>query len=73
MADYSFTGRETLVFPDLAAPDGSTLVCHPGDVVTLDADPNTPLLVPVTSAPAPAAPQTPSAAPSDAATPPSAA
>jgi hypothetical protein len=39
MADFKFTGDERTVFPSLAAADGSTLVVNPGDVVTLDADP----------------------------------
>jgi len=69
MAEFTYTGSETLVFPDLAAPDGSTLVCKPGDTVTLADDPNTPLLVPVAAAPATVAPQTPSEAPSAPATP----
>jgi len=70
MADFKFTGDERTVFPSLAAADGSTLVVNPGDVVTLDADPQVATLkakqakadpAPVAEAPQPApeAPVTP--------------
>jgi hypothetical protein len=55
-----------MVFPSLAATDGSTLVCKPGDSVTLDCDPGIDTLKAATEQPAPApveAPQTPSEAP----------
>lgn len=80
MPDFKFTGSETMVFPSLAAADGSTLVCNPGDTVTLDTDPGVDSLQPVATksssataaAPAPAAtdaPQTPADAPTSPATP----
>ena len=69
MPQFIFTGSETLVFPTLAAADGSTLVCNPGDVVTLDADPQlselfTAATAKAASAPAPTpAPEAPQTAP----------
>jgi len=64
MPQFTFTGSETLVFPTLAAADGSTLVCNPGDVVTLDADPQLSELFTAASAPAKApAPEAPQTAP----------
>jgi hypothetical protein len=77
MPDFKFTGSETMVFPSLAAADGSTLVCNPGDTVTLDTDPGVDSLQPVATksakaadpAPAPDAPQTPADAPTSPATP----
>ena len=66
MPQFTFTGSETLVFPTLAAADGSTLVCNPGDVVTLDADPQLPGLLTAATAKAPAqapAPEAPQTAP----------
>lgn len=79
MPDFKFTGSETMVFPSLAAADGSTLVCNPGDTVTLDTDPGVDSLQPVATkskaadpapAPAPAdSSQTPADAPTSPATP----
>ena len=66
MPQFTFTGSETLVFPTLPAADGSTLVCNPGDVVTLDADPQLPELLTAATAKAPAqasAPEAPQTAP----------
>ena len=66
MPQFTYTGSETLVFPTLAAADGSTLVCNPGDVVTLDADPQLSELFTAKAASAPAptpAPEAPQTAP----------
>jgi hypothetical protein len=77
MPDFKFTGSETMVFPSLPAADGSTLVCNPGDTVTLDVDPGVDSLQPVATksakaadpTPAPDASQTPPEAPTSPATP----
>ena len=61
VANFTFTGDQEMVFPSLAAADGSTLVCKPGDSVTLDSDPgiNTIQAAGTKAAPAPVeAPQT---------------
>jgi len=42
MPQFTYTGSEVKVYPTLSAADGSTLVVKPGDVVTLDTDPNVP-------------------------------
>ena len=57
-----------MVFPTLAAADGSTLVCQPGDTVELNTDPQVAGLEPAAAKPAPAAdpapaPETPVNAP----------
>lgn len=67
MPQFTFTGSEEMVFPSLAAADGSTLVCKPGDVVTLDVDPQVEGLSPVAApAPAPAPEPVPAPAPVEA-------
>jgi hypothetical protein len=66
MPQFTFTGSETLVFPTLPAEDGSTLICNPGDVVTLDTDPQIDLFVPVAAKAAPVPAPTPVAAPAEA-------
>ena len=75
MPQFTYTGSEVKVYPTLSAADGSTLVVKPGDVVTLDADPNVPDLtaqasaVKAAPAPAPEAAQTAPEAPTTPATP----
>lgn len=71
MPQFTYTGSDERIFPDLSASDGSTLIVKPGDVVTLNSDPNSSDLVAASAAPAPApeAPQTPSEAPTTDATP----
>ena len=75
MPQFTYTGSEVKVYPTLSAADGSTLVVKPGDVVTLDADPNVPDLTAQASAakaapaPAPEAVQTAPEAPTTPATP----
>ena len=61
MPQFTYTGSEVKVYPTLSAADGSTLVVKPGDVVTLDTDPNASDLTAAAkaaSAPAPEAAQT---------------
>lgn len=41
---YTYVGDLEMVFPTLRRPDGSTLVCAPGEMVDLDAETNHPLL-----------------------------
>ena len=73
MPQFTYTGSEVKVFPTLAASDGSTLVVKPGDVVTLDTDPNAPDLTAQAATPAPkAADATPAPAPEAAQTAPEA-
>lgn len=52
MPKYRFTGEYETVFTGISHK-GQTLVCQPGDVVTLTSVPVTPLLVPVGEAPDP--------------------
>lgn len=63
MANFTFTGDQETVFPALAAADGSTLVCRPGDSVVLDADPGIDTLQPAGKKDAAAAPEAPQTAP----------
>lgn len=68
MPQFTYTGSQEMVYPTLAAADGSTLVVKPGDVVTLDAAPDADF-VSGKAAKAVAAPETPSDAPQSPATP----
>jgi len=72
MPQFTYTGSEVKVYPTLSAADGSTLVVKPGDVVTLDTDPNVLDLTAAAkaaSAPAPEAAQTAPEAPTTPTTP----
>lgn len=69
MPQFTYTGSEVKVYPTLSAADGSTLVVKPGDVVTLDTDPNAYDLTAQAATPAPEAAQTAPEAPTTNATP----